>query len=46
MPLIKTFEGKRNKKNKEKEFFFSSLNLTDIKKLIKLQNSPAAAPKI
>jgi hypothetical protein len=43
MSSIKAFERKKNKEIKKKNFFF---NLTGIKKLIKLLNSPATRQKL
>jgi hypothetical protein len=41
--MVLSHKIEKKKKEKEKDFFFFSL--TDIKKLIKLLNSSAAAPK-
>jgi len=44
-PKNREKEKKRKKRKKKFLFVFFFFSLTDIKKLIKLQNSPAAAPK-
>jgi len=41
--MVLSHKIEKKEKKKKEEFFFFSLN--DIKKLIKLQNSPAAEPK-
>jgi len=44
--MVLSHKIEKKKKEKEKEdFFYFIFNLTGIKKLIKLQNSLAAAPK-